>query len=97
MRELPRLAGCWAPRGGLPAGAWRQERACCSAVQPSARRPPRGCSCAQDGALDGLAAEAYSPMPGLVAVNKADMRAFITLASFFAELLPQLPPAAFAR
>lgn len=51
----------------------------------------------QDDALDGLAAEAYSPAPGLVAANRSDMYAFITLAGFFAELLPQLPPAAFAR
>jgi len=32
-----------------------------------------------------------------VAVNKADMHAFITLAAFFAEILSQLPPAAFTR
>ena len=51
----------------------------------------------QDEALGGPAVAAYSPGPGLVALNRGDMHAFIALAAFFAKLLPQLGPQPFVR
>lgn len=51
----------------------------------------------QDDALGDAASEAVSPGPGLMALNKSDMHAFIALSGFFAELLPQLDPLPFVR
>ena len=51
----------------------------------------------QDEALGGPAVAAYSPGPGLVALNRGDMHAFIAMAAFFAKLLPQLGPQPFVR
>ncbi|KAK9826371.1 hypothetical protein WJX81_003941, partial [Elliptochloris bilobata] len=96
--ELTARRDAWAP-----AAYDALMRAVCNAVArldlgyTIARADAADAAADPDDALGGQAVEAWSPGAGLVALNKADMHAFISLAGFFAKLLPQLGPQPFVR